>query len=592
MANLLSYRPTFRMRIRISMIVLIIVAVSITGWGSYWIASDIVENNAEKAGRTSIHQLKQMLDNNLRQITVSVMTLMISDAFKDLMKDVSTLDDSRYAAHLSSLQPLFAQIKLSEPMTQAILVSTPIGEFYNTGYVRDPSAPFVDSEIHRRLLTEKGMLWTIGHPDAFFSKHERVITLAMAPITDFLVKDVYIVVNIGEESMKDSLRSSLSDQGGDLLLVTEDGREVLRSDAAIWESLRREAPFWRRLNGQEPHFQYRIGDEAYMVNGAKLENRFGWTVASVQKKSELFRQMNRIQWIVVGVAAGCIAFAMIVSQMLTALLMRPLNKLMKLMRKVEGKNLSVRFEGPRTDEFSRVGIRFNMMLEEITKLIDTIKQVEREKRTAEVKALQAHISPHFLYNTLNTIYFKCGLGRNEEVGEMVLALSSMFQLGLNNGNAITTLEREILHAKQYLTIEQLCYPGKFAYEIRIEDETLLQQPVLKVMLQPLVENAILHGFKHMRTGGVIEIGIERLASERAMRLSVADNGLGMDAGQVMKRIGQSPPDGAGSYALYNIYDRLRLYYGDSSRMILTSEPNVRTVVTLIVPILTEVEDHE
>lgn len=592
MVNLLPYRPTFRMRIRFSMIVLIVLAVSITGWGSYWIASDIVENNAEQAGQASIRQLKQMLDNNLRQITVSVMTLMISDAFKDLMKDVSTLDDSRYASHLSSLQPLFAQIKLSEPMTQSILVSTPIGEFYNTGYARDPSAPFVGSDIHRRLLTEKGLLWSIGHSDTFFSKHDRVITLAMAPITDFLVKDVYIVVNISEESMKEALRSGLSGQDGDLLLVTEDGREVLRSDAVIWESLQGETPFWQQLNGQESHFQYRIGHEQYMVNGAKLEHRFGWIVASVQRKSELFRQMDRIQWIVVGVAAGCIAFAMIVSQMLTALLMRPMNKLMKLMRKVEGKNLSVRFEGPRTDEFSRVGIRFNMMLEEITKLIDTIKQVEREKRTAEVKALQAHISPHFLYNTLNTIYFKCGLGRNEEVGEMVLALSRMFQLGLNNGNAITTLEREIMHVKQYLTIEQLCYPGKFTYDIRIGDESLLQQPILKVMLQPLVENAIVHGFKHKRAGGVIDIGIERLETERAMRLSVADNGLGMDAAQVMRRIEQSPSEGAGSYALYNIYDRLRLYYGDSSRLLLTSEPNVQTVVTLIVPILTEVEAHE
>lgn len=581
-----SYRPTFRARIRIATIVLIAVAVSITGWGSYLIAADIVETNAARSNQISIQKTKQVLDNHMRQITVSVMTLMLSDAFTNLMKDVSSLDDSRYAAHLSSLQPIFAQIKLSEPMTQAILVSTPIGEFYNTGYVRDPASPFIDSELHRRLKSEKGLLWTIGHRDPFFANHERVISLTMEPITDFLVRDVYIVVNISEASMIESLYANLSEHGGDMLLLTEDRQEALRSTTEIGKRLQEDDAFWARLQGEESHFQHQIGDEDYMINTAKLENRFGWTVVGIQKKSELFRQMNRIQWIVVGVAAICIVIGLIVSQMLTGFLMRPLHNLMKLMRKVEGNNLNVRFEGNHPDEFSRVGLRFNMMLEEINKLIETIKNVEKEKRRAEVKALQAHISPHFLYNTLNTIYFKCELGQNEEIGEMVLALSRMFQLGLNDGNAITTLEKEISHVHQYLTLQQRCYTGKFEYEIELKDDTLLQQPILKVMLQPLVENAIVHGFKNRRQGGLIRIVIER--SDQTIQLSVTDNGHGMDVQEVWQNVMHLPPGGSSSYALHNIYDRLRLYYGDQSDMKITSEPEVETTVSLRIPLLAEV----
>ncbi|WP_027092903.1 sensor histidine kinase [Cohnella thermotolerans] len=577
-----TYRPTFRMRIRIALIVLITVAISITGAGSYWIAADIVERNAVSSNQISIHKSKQMLDNNLRQITVSVMTLMISDAFKNLMKDVSMHDDSRYAAHLSSLQPLFAQIKLSEPMTQAILVSTPIGEFYNTGYVRNASVPFIGSDIHRRLKSEKGLLWTIGHQDPFFANHERVISLAMEPITDFLVKDVYILVNISEESMKESLNTNLTEDGEELLLLTADGQEVLRSDGGIWGALRNEDGFWSQLNGEEAHFQYTLDEDDYIVNTAKLENRFGWFVTSIQKKSELFKQMDRIQWIVIGVAAVCIFIASILSKMLMVFLMKPINKLTTLMHKVEANDLSVRFESEHADEFSRVGIRFNMMLEEINNLIATIKEAEREKRTAEVKALQAHISPHFLYNTLNTIYFKCELGHNEDVGEMVLALSRMFQLGLNDGNAITTLEKEISHVKQYMTIQQRCYVGKFEYEIEVADESLYRQPVLKVLLQPLVENSILHGFKNIRQGGLIRISISQ--SEQDMHLTVTDNGQGMDAQRVMDTVVRYPPGGRSSYALYNIHDRLRLYYGDQAEMTITSEPNVRTTVSLRIPL--------
>src|SRR5690606_32819982 len=254
------YRPTFRTRIRIALIVLITVAITITGVGSYWIAIDIIERNAARSNVISIHKSKQMLDNNLRQITVSIMTLMISDAFKDLMKDVSINDHSRYATHLSSLQPLFAQIKLSEPMTQAILVSTPIGEFYNTGYVRDTSVPFIDSEMHQRLKSEKGFTWTIGHEDRLFTNQERVISFAMEPITDFLVKDVYIVVNISEDSMKEALSSNLSENGGELLLLTQDGQEVLRSQSDLWSFIENEQPFWSQVAQEESsHFEYTFG---------------------------------------------------------------------------------------------------------------------------------------------------------------------------------------------------------------------------------------------------------------------------------------------------------------------------------------------
>jgi len=600
----MTHRLHFRARIRIAWVVLIAVAVSITGWGSYWIAADIVETNATQLNQDSIHKSKQMLDNNLRQITVSVMTLMISDAFKALMRDVSLGDESRYATHLSALQTSFAQIKLSEPMTQAILVSTPIGEFYNTGYARVASVPFVGSDIHRRLESEKGMLWTSGHRDPFFANHEQVISLAMEPITDFPVRDVYIVVNVSEETMRESLRTNLTGNGGELLLLTEDGREVLRSGGEAWDRLGGDAGFHTRLaESVSGHFSYAAAKEEYIVNYAKLELRFGWIVASVQKKAELFRQMDRIKWIVLGIAAACIAIALIVSQMLMVILMKPLNNLKTLMRKVEAHNLNVRYESKHADEFSLLGIRFNMMLEQVAKLIETVKAVEKEKRTAEMKALQAHISPHFLYNALNTIYFKCELGQNEDVGEMVLALSRMFQLGLNNGQALTTLDKELSHVRQYLTIQQRCYPGMFTHDIEVEDEALLQEPILKVMLQPLVENSIMHGFRHRREGGRIRIRVGRL--ERDMLVSVSDNGTGMNAAAVLaaatgprreagtgRLAAPEPSDGAvlagetgstGSYALSNIYDRLQLYYGNGSAMTIDSKPNEWTTVALRLP---------
>lgn len=552
---------TYRTRIRAALILLIVFVVTITGWGAYWIASDIVESHAIQSGEDALNRSIQVLDNDLRRIAISVMTLMISDAFKELMRDVSLMDDSRYASHMTTLQTLFAQMKQIEPMTHTVLISTPIGEFYNTGYARDPSAPFIGSEIHQTLMEDKGTTWIAGHTDPYFTLHERVVSLVLAPITDQNVKDVYIIVNLSEESLMESLRSNMSDQGGELLLLDADGEEVLR--------------FGRTLP---------LSNDDYIINKGSLETNEAWTLYSIQRKSELFVEMDRITWIMLGLFAACIVIALLISNVLMVLLTRPLNNLMSLMRKVESNNLAVRFESKYRDEFSRVGMRFNLMLEQISSLIDTIKEVEKEKSKAEMRALQAHISPHFLYNALNTIYFKCQLGQNEDVSEMVLALSRMFQLGLNRGQAITTLENEIEHIKQYLLIQQRSYVGVFEYEIELQDESLLDEPILKLMLQPLVENAILHGFKNMRSGGRIRLSFERLA--HAVQIQVTDNGMGMDAEHIMMTITQSrvPAKEKSSYALFNIYNRLRLYYGDKANMTIQSEPGIATTVSLLIPL--------
>ena len=166
---------------------------------------------------------------------------------------------------------------------------------------------------------------------------------------------------------------------------------------------------------------------------------------------------------------------------------------------------------------------------------------------------------------------------------MVLALSRMFQLGLNRGRAITTVENEIEHVKQYLLIQQRSYVGVFDYRIEIGDDSLLDEPILKLMLQPLVENAILHGFKNKRSGGKILLRFEREGP--SIRITVTDNGMGMDAEQMMRAIRQADvtANEKSSYALYNIYNRLRLYYGDKAEMTITSRPDEETTVSLLVP---------
>jgi two-component system sensor histidine kinase YesM len=559
----LYYRQTFQNRVRVTIIVLIVLAVSLTGWGSYWIASDIVESNAARSGQDTINKSKQVLDERLRHIAVSVMTLVISDAYKNMLQDVSQGETSQYYNHLSSIQPLFSQIKLNEPMIQTVLISTPIGDFYHTGRVRNTRVPFVGSDMYKQLKDANTNLWLPTHTDQLFTGEEQVISLVMESTTENQVKDIYIVVNVLEKSLKDAMKENWSAANDDVVLVTPEGTAVLNS---------------------APLSTYSESD--YIMNYAQLTMNEGWTLVSIQKRSELLKELIRIKWIMLGVAIGCIIIALLISRILMGFLMKPLQSLRVLMRRVENNELTVRYESKFTDEFSRVGERFNRMLDQISTLITTIKNIEAEKRMAEVKVLQAQISPHFLYNTLNTIYWRSQLGQNEDVGEMVLSLSSMFQLGLNGGQDMTTIDRELTHVEQYLILQMNCYEHLFEYSIEVERQTLRERPILKLMLQPLVENCILHGFKNVKSGGKIDISVT--CSGDLLEIKVSDNGKGMNVEKVMDRIqNHSEDDEGNSYALKNTYNRLQLYYGAESSMTFHSESGVRTTVTLLIPILGE-----
>ena len=194
------------------------------------------------------------------------------------------------------------------------------------------------------------------------------------------------------------------------------------------------------------------------------------------------------------------------------------------MVEVESNDLDVRFRSKYDDEVSAVGHRFNRMLDQIQILFEEVRTTEQDKRRFEVKALQAQVDPHFLYNTLNTMFWKSESGEKKDVSEMIVSLSLLFRLGLNDGKDITSVEQEIKHVEQYMQLQQKCYEDLFVYRIEVGDPSCYAVDILKILLQPLVENSILHGFKDKEDLGVILIRIDRQGD--TLRLEVADNGCG------------------------------------------------------------------
>lgn len=264
----------------------------------------------------------------------------------------------------------------------------------------------------------------------------------------------------------------------------------------------------------------------------------------------------------------------------------PIWRLRTMASRIAQGDLSFRVARPEISELDELTDSLNIMAEKLIELIEQNVQKQRNLQKAEMKALQAQIAPHFMYNTLGTILSLAEDGQNENVVTTTLALSNFFRLSLNKGRDWVTVADEKAHVENYLAIQKMRYEAILEYEIDISPE-LLGESMLKLLLQPLVENAIYHGIKKTRRRGLIRL--KGRAEDGCMVFTVEDNGMGMTVEELEKLRGSlahydvSKP-GTG-FGLYNVYKRIQLYYETDEGLAVESEYRKGCTVTLRLPIV-------
>ncbi|OXM83069.1 sensor histidine kinase [Paenibacillus rigui] len=579
----LFYGISFKQRIRITFIILIILAIGVVGTSSYWIASKELQKNAFASSQENVDKTAQIMDDKLNSIAVTVRSLMFSDAFKQMMKDVESSNIANYYVHLSEFQYVFSQLSYNDPLIEHILIATPIGDFYSTSQRRSQTQSFYESSLYYEMKDIEGGLWEKGHTDKLFTGDKRVLSYVTRGTQDtFTNPKVFIVVNINETGLIGLLNKHSSRNDNNFFVVDAKGEEVIRTSWSSGHSLVRDELFLNSTsNHNQGSFFHTFDQTEYLVNFTRSAMVKDWRLFGIQPKDKLLEQMNGVQRTTVYIMLVFLFTSWLLSNRLTALLLKPLFKLQRLMREVEDTKLSVRFQSRYHDEVAQVGFQFNRMLDEINRLIDDVRTSEAGKRQAEMRALTAQMEPHFLYNTLNTIYCKSMMGENNDVNEMILALSHMFQLGLSGGKDWNTLEDELSHVQQYCAIQQKCYEGLFEYHMKVSDDRLLSCIVPKILLQPIIENSIQHGFNNRRSGGTIDLQV--LQEQGKLHIIIQDNGVGMNMDSIQQSMVHQTTSKKG-YALYNIVNRLHLYYGEAASIEMFGSPGGGSRTDLWIPL--------
>lgn len=310
----------------------------------------------------------------------------------------------------------------------------------------------------------------------------------------------------------------------------------------------------------------------------------GWTVVGAVPSSYLDSETGKIATQVFFVSLGALMLALVLSLRLAEGFAAPLRRLEQTMGLFGEGLMQVRAPADRLDEIGRLQRSFNAMADDIRSLMGRIDEEHRRLQISELRVLEYQINPHFLYNTLDSInWMALGAGQ-KDISAIVTALARFFRLSLSGGQERYRVRDELEHATMYLTISQMRYPKCFRWEFDV-DEALMDRSTLKLVLQPLVENAIKHGFDKRRSDGVLTISGRDLG--RCLEWQVRDNGRGIPEDKVKAlREALAAPAGEprpGGFGLVNVHQRIRLNAGTDDGLRISSRPGEGTTIQVLVP---------
>ena len=324
------------------------------------------------------------------------------------------------------------------------------------------------------------------------------------------------------------------------------------------------------------------GDDEKIYTLARSEIT-GWTIVGCMNMAELLKSSKEANNIYVMTAIVLVVIAMLISSFIARSITLPIQKLRDSMERVQEGDFKAADDLviPSQNEIGSLTTSFNVMTHKIEDLMAQNVHEQELKRKSELKALQSQINPHFLYNTLDSIIWMAEGKKNEEVVLMTASLARLLRQSISNEDEVVPIANEVEYARGYLTIQKMRYKDKLEFQIEV-DSSILYIPLIKLVLQPIIENAIYHGLKYKESKGLLIV--KGFMKDGNAVLQVIDDGVGMDEETLAhiydKHKVNYHSNGVG---VYNVQKRLKLYYGEDYGITYTSELGKGTTATITIP---------
>lgn len=437
------------------------------------------------------------------------------------------------------------------------------------------------------LSSKSGQVVSSSHvQNVIPSSYKWVITLSKALINHQTAqREGVFFVDLNYESISDLCSRNRLGNKGYVFILDELGNVVYHPKMQLMYGGLKTENITGIMESDQPYLIDDSGEDS-IIYTKSVSDKTGWSVVGATYASDLLRNDTQTQMIYFVAMFLLLAGVLLVSSFISKEITRPIRDLKDSMILVEkGQFLEASVEVTANNELGSLTKSFNSMTQQIQNLMEENIHEQKEKRRSEMKALQAQINPHFLYNTLDSIIWMSEAGENEEVVLMTSALARLFRQAISNDKEEVPIREEIAYVKNYLTIQKMRYKDKMDFDIQI-DPRIEGIPIIKFAIQPLVENSIYHGLKLKEEKGQLLItgGLE---GENAY-LEVSDNGVGMDAETLSHIFDEKKIDyKRNGVGVNNVQRRLQLYYGADYSIHYESKVGVGTKARILIPAVRE-----
>lgn len=575
---------SLRTRMLLSNIVVALIPFLMFSIVSGSIFLDHAQKTAEEHSVQLIHQVSNSMDVYVETIEkmVNYIQLELQDTPFFTME---TEDAPGWESETDYIRSVLENVANSHREVAGIFIATKEDLYVSTGMSRISRDPFQNERWYREASEnpeEIQLISVVTGRNIVTNRSysiDDVFSLAKA-VQDPETGEVLgvILLDIRHDIIQSSINGvTIGEKGFVFVMDQEDNIVYTPVNGIVY----RVNPKW--VKAMEP-MSVQIQGGSYQIR-SELSPYTGWRTVGVFSMDEVMSSVNTIVYILFTCVIISLVLVVIVSFKFSRTLTNPIFKLKRLMKQAESGDLTVRFNFQHNDEIGELGQSFNHMIARIDQLIQMVYVEQENKRTAEMKSLQEQIKPHFLYNTLDTISWMARDYDAEDIVRLVDALTNMFRIGLSHGKDIITVKEEITHVSNYLYIQKIRYKDKLNYVIHV-DESLYAVEVPKLILQPLVENAIYHGVKAKRGGGTITI--TGVPEGENLVFTVQDNGAGMPQEKVEelnRRMSErSVLDEKKSFGLFYIRERIQLCYGKGYGVHVESTLGEGTRVTITLPL--------
>ena len=442
----------------------------------------------------------------------------------------------------------------------------------------------------RAYLGEGDFFFTGPHTRKNGQQADLVITysqlISFGPINTPAIP-VVLLIDLNFNTIAEISRSANLYQSGYTYLISNDGTIVYHprqeeiDDGSFVEDIESVEEHVYGMYGN--HFQ---GKER-LVN-IQTVNQTRWRIVGVIFMDEVMAPLYAFRRYLAAISLLMLILTVIIITIISNRISKPLRELEGAMSAVQRGNFSPTIPDVGYSEIRSLSRSFSMMVSKIDDLMRQVRITEKIKRQRELDALQAKIHPHFLYNTLDSVIWLAESGDSKGVVKLVSALASLFRISIAKGHDTITLREEFMHVESYLQIQSIRYKDKFTYSMELPEE-LENSPTIKLIIQPIVENSIYHGIKYLQECGLITIKAE--GSEGKIKITVSDNGVGMDEKTLSSLLSSTAvhSSSGNGIGLANIDERIRLSYGEEYGLSIVSELDIGTTVTITIPQLSPID---